>query len=375
MKCVFIDCFSNYDIRIKPIEEYLNNKGYSSYYITSNFHHVSKQYYSENRKNSIQIKVPKYAKNISLARLMSHFIFSFKAFREVKNIKPDLIYIIIPANSLVWFASRYKRHNNVKVLYDIYDLWPETFPYLSSKRLFSIPFMFWKNLRDKNIKTADFIITECNLYRSKLKNVLENTKTDTLYLAKEYKTVTNNLLLNEEEIHLCYLGSINSIIDIDKIKLIIKAINEKKQTVLHIIGDGENRKSFIDEIRQLGALVEYHGKLYEYQEKQDVFDKCHFGLNIMKDTVCVGLTMKSIDYFQAGLPIINNIKADTEQLIEEYKVGVNITDDNIAEVINNITSASLCELLDMRRNTKKMYEKIFSYEAFNKDLDRIFSQI
>lgn len=42
----------------------------------------------------------------------------------------------------------------------------------------------------------------------------------------------------------------------------------------------------------------------------------------MKDNVCVGLTMKSIDYFQHGLPIINNIQEDTTEIVKQYKVGL-----------------------------------------------------
>ena len=73
---------------------------------------------------------------------------------------------------------------------------------------------------------------------------------------------------------------------------------------LHIIGDGESKQELIDAAKAGGATVEYHGKIHDPQDKQDIFDKCHFGLNIMK-SVCVGLTMKSIDGFLS--PIINNI--------------------------------------------------------------------
>ena len=37
----------------------------------------------------------------------------------------------------------------------------------------------------------------------------------------------------------------------------------------------------------------------------------------MKQEVFVGLTMKSIDYFEAGLPIINNIHGDTWNIVKD----------------------------------------------------------
>lgn len=51
-----------------------------------------------------------------------------------------------------------------------------------------------------------------------------------------------------------------------------------------------------------------HKELYDFQRKQEVFDQCNYGFNVMKPSVVVGLTMKSLDYMCAGLPIINTIK-------------------------------------------------------------------
>ena len=45
--------------------------------------------------------------------------------------------------------------------------------------------------------------------------------------------------LSEEHINLCYLGSINNIIDMDLIVEMCKAIGQYKPVTLHIIGAGE----------------------------------------------------------------------------------------------------------------------------------------
>ena len=156
MKCVIINCFNNYnyDIRVKPIEAFLIEKGYKCEYITSDFNHVTKSRNIFNRTKSIQIKVLPYHKNLSVRRLLSHYIFARKAIQEVKHIKPDLLYVILPPNSLAWLASRYKRNNKVKLVYDIYDLWPESFPSSKVKNLLKLPFKIWSSLRDKNLSAA-----------------------------------------------------------------------------------------------------------------------------------------------------------------------------------------------------------------------------
>jgi glycosyltransferase involved in cell wall biosynthesis len=376
MKCVFVCCFDLYNLRIKPIEEFLISKGYDCYYITSDFDHIKKKKYEVERESSIQIKVPKYNKNISINRIISHFVFAREAYKEAKRLNPDLIYIILPPNSLVYYFSRFKRKNKlseVKLIFDIYDLWPESFPSKGAKTILSVPFKIWRLLRDNYISTADLVITECNLFKNALSNVLKDVNTKTLYLAKNKGCINNQAKLNDlTNLHLCYLGSINSLIDIPVIKKLIEKINYKKPVFLHIIGDGESRDKLIEEVKCTGATVKYYGKVYNSLEKEEIFNKCHFGLNIMKDSVCVGLTMKSIDYFQAGLPILNNIEADTTKIVEELKVGFNIQNDSLEEIATKVVNLNSAEVEEMRFNTSKVFNDIFSIEAHYKKLESIF---
>jgi len=103
-----------------------------------------------------------------------------------------------------------------------------------------------------------------------------------------------------------------------------------------------------------------HGAVYDDEKKQQIFDQCHFGLNIMKPTVCVGLTMKSLDYFRAQLPIINSIKGDTSTFVEEYQIGFNDYKD-YTKVIDKLTKD---DYLVMRKSVEQLYKEHFTREAF-----------
>ena len=146
-----------------------------------------------------------------------------------------------------------------------------------------------------------------------------------------------------------------------------------KKVRLHIIGDGESREEFIQNSERAGAEVLYHGKIYDAREKQAIFDQCYFGLNIMKETVSIGLTTKSIDYFNAGLPIINNIKHDTVKLVDQYGIGINITRDldNVPEIMNE--SIALNE--QRRTKVKEIFEQYFSRAAFYEQLQVLLRKI
>ncbi|AIQ76188.1 hypothetical protein [Paenibacillus odorifer] len=374
MKVVIVTCFDTYEDRIDLLHEYFCKRGDEVTIIQSDFRHFKKSKRIEEKPGYIFVNTSTYNKNLSIARLRSHYAYAKKAFELVENIKPELLYAVIPANSIAKFAGEYKKNNNdVKLVFDLVDLWPETMP-IGNMKYFP-PFTFWRLMRDNSLKFADFIITECNLYQSILKDLLKNSKKDTVYLAKKEIKIVNNSVLNEREFHLCYLGSINNIIDIQQIKKFIKALHEIKPTTLHIIGDGENRNLLIEEINSTGAVVKYHSKLYDAAEKQLIFDQCHFGLNIMKKDVCVGLTMKSIDYFQHGLPIINNIQADTAEIVELYKIGFNLTDTNIQELVYEITNIDLEQFVEMRKNTKKVFNDFFSSVAFNKKMNVVIKEL
>lgn len=373
-KVVIVNCFDTYEDRVDLIHEFFREKGYEVTVIQSDFRHFKKNYRDDSKKDFIFVKSNPYYKNLSFARLYSHYKFAGDAFKIVEKIKPDLLYTLVPPNSLAKFSALYKkRYKEIKLILDLIDLWPETMPIGKAKKF--PPFRFWGAMRDNSFKYADIVITECNLYHDVLRNVLKGIKTETLYLAKREIDVVSNPQLNDDIIHLAYLGSINNIIDITKIKEIIEAIKKVKPVTLHIIGDGERKQELIDEAEASGAVVIYHGKIYNPQEKQEIFDKCHFGLNIMKNNVCVGLTMKSIEYFQHGLPIINNIPADTANLVEKYGVGININQDiDMSELYNNMQKIIVKKKENGMDYIKHFYKEMFSTNSFKRNLEKIINK-
>ena len=373
MKVVIINCFDTYEDRVELVHEFFKENNHDVTVIQSDFRHFKKIYREESKENFIFVKSKPYYKNLSAARLFSHYIYARDAFKIVEYLKPDLLYTFIPPNSLATFAAKYKQKNKkVKLILDLIDLWPETIPIGKAKNY--PPFTLWGAMRDKSLKYADFVITECDLYQTVLRKALKGVKTETVYLAKKNIEVVSSPNLSIDEVHLAYLGSINNIIDIPKIIKIIQSIREVKPVTLHIIGDGESKEELINSAKLVGASVEWHGKVYDPQAKQDIFDRCHFGLNIMKESVCVGLTMKSIDYFQHGLPIINNIPADTTKIIENYDMGVNVNGKLNSDIIKKISEYNDKRYLGSQLNNI-LFSKMFSTQTFNEKMNRICKKL
>ena len=369
---VCISCTHHYGERVAPIQQVLQDAGYTCTYITSDFHHTSKKPHRVDLPNCIQIPTLPYQKNISVQRIVSHMRFARDAFRVVRKLNPDLLYVEVPPNSLCREAARYrKKHPHTRLILDIFDLWPESFPSNRLKKLLKLPFSVWAYVRNCGLSRADLVLTECDLFREKLQKYLQDTPTHTLYLCREKATCETPVLPEQTGMHLCYLGSINNIIDIPTISALIGEIGKHQPVTLHIIGDGESRDAFIAAVESAGGNVIFHGKIYDGAEKQAIFDQCSFGLNIMKDSVCVGLTMKSLDYFAGGLPILNTISGDTARLVAEKQMGINICRDDLAETARQATEVSPETLLRMRQNTLQTFHTLFSQEIFHEELTKL----
>ncbi len=363
MKTVIISCFDTYLERVRLLKEFYREAGDDVTVMLSNYSHREKRYITSYENVDQFVAAKKYKRNLSVARLKSHYDFSKKIYHKLIELKPDRIHCLIPANSLAKFVSKYKRENpSIFLIFDIIDLWPETMPIGNMK--YHFPFSLWKNIRDNNLSYADVIFSECQLFTEILHSYNEQLMIKTLRWAKDDTHLFDieNVKLNTD-ISLCYLGSINNIIDIDMITDLCAKINLLKSTTLHIIGTGESKQELLDKLIDKNVNFIDHGLIFDPVEKQRIFNQCQYGLNIMKDTVCVGLTMKSLDYLCAGLPIINTIKGDSERFCETNQIGLNLTTQNIDKVVEEIVSELPQDNLIKRQNANNLFIKQLSKES------------
>lgn len=109
-KRALIICHSDYyDNRIRFIEKFLVQKNCSVRILVADFDHIKKQKKTPRKENYFQIETKPYYKNISIRRIISHNDFSKKVKKTIEMLKPDLLWVMIPPNSLVENISRYKK--------------------------------------------------------------------------------------------------------------------------------------------------------------------------------------------------------------------------------------------------------------------------
>ena len=143
--------------------------------------------------------------------------------------KPELVYVEVPNNSLVKSSAKYKKINNAEIIVDVFDMWPESMPVKTKNMIVNWGFDIWRNFRNKNLKFADQIWIECDYYRELLSAQKINLPMETKYLKLKNAETSIEMKVSEEEIDLCYLGSINNIIDISLIEKIVSEFAKNKR--------------------------------------------------------------------------------------------------------------------------------------------------
>lgn len=102
-----------------------------------------------------------YKRNISVSRIINHKVIAKKFSRIAKKLdKPDLIYASFPTIDYAEEAIKYGKRNNVPVIIDIRDLWPDIFKHNLSKPLALIasPYINIMNYKTKKIMRQAFAI-------------------------------------------------------------------------------------------------------------------------------------------------------------------------------------------------------------------------
>ena len=111
MKVVIVNCFDTYEDRIDLVYDFFISRDHGVSVVQSDYRHFKKIKRTKKKKDFIFVESKPYYKNVSVARLASHYKFSKKAFQLVENLKPDLLYVVVPPNSLAKFAATYKKRH------------------------------------------------------------------------------------------------------------------------------------------------------------------------------------------------------------------------------------------------------------------------
>ena len=357
---VVISGTNHYEERNKKVIEEYKKQGKTVCYLTSDFHHIKKCQYKFEQEDTVQIHVLPYHKNISVLRLLSHFMFSCKAYRYLKKLKPEIVYTEIPNNSLAYTTAKYRKRNKCELIFDIFDMWPEALPVKTGNPILKIAFKIWGDFRNKNLKYADKIYTECNYYQEILGKEGYHMPMETKYLCQDDVDLEIETHWSEKQIDICYVGSINNIIDIPLMGEFLSRLNQKRKVYFHLIGQGESKERIKRELVKRDVNVIDYGSVYDKIELQKIFNKCSFGINFLVPDVAIGITMKSVTYLRGGVLLLNTVDGDTRKFVSERSVGINVEKQEIDKTIEKLLDLKEEQFVLYKQNARKLFLEEFT---------------
>lgn len=370
--------------RFKYLSELLSSN-YEVTLVTSDFNHYTKIHrdskkdiFYDDRFNTVFIHESGYKKNVGFKRILSHYQFAKnleKYLRENTNI-PDAIILGLPPHDSTKFISKYAKSNNVKILIDVNDLWPEAI-----ENVIHINFLYkllTNKLRKKaqnSYKMADAIVGVSNEYANHAK--LYNDKTSivhSIYIGtfisefdKGKLEFFENIEKKENEIWIVYIGTLGVSYDLETaISAYKRIVDEGHQNVkFKILGRGPQENKLIRYARDINVSVDFLGyKNYKYMAS--FLSKSDIALNVLKKKASQSIINKVGDYFSAGLPVINGTSSkEMNALIVEFNCGLNYAsedEDNLYEKMKILINDAQLRL-EMGANSRALALKKFNRES------------
>ena len=258
------------DIEAKsPIRNYmlaneLAKRGHFVTYFLSGFDHYLKK---ETIPDNSEIKINEnlklktingfgYKKNISIRRYIDHKIIA-KKFLGVakKEEKPDVILASMPSYDLAYEAAKYAKLNNVPIIIDIRDIWPDFFLSILPKglRYFAkLMILLGNNKLKFSLKKSSGIVSinEDMLFWALRKINLKKRNCDKVFYLGSPAVGAGNISRNKE-FTVIYIGSFGSNSDP---KILIQVAKKLPDVKFILIGSGglfENIKSISKDLKNV----------------------------------------------------------------------------------------------------------------------------
>lgn len=266
--------------------------------------------------------------------------FSKQLRKSLSEMHPDVIYCEVTIDFLMRELKVYKnKNNNVKLIFDVCDDF---------------------NVDQKYLNQADHILCASESCRGYIHGA------QVLYPTNGQSCLNTSPELSKEELFFCLIGNKN--IDMNFCVSFLRECSILKKCTLHILGDWKLKESFIQSVLSVGVNVVDHKELDSQSTRQEVYDQCHYGLNLMDFE---GINSESLEYMCGQIPIINSIEGDLSQFCKLWDIGKNINKHNFKQVVSIICAEDVNAQLNRREHMRNLYKTYFTKDKFFETLDEL----
>lgn len=348
--------------------------------LTSSFRHGTKAKHTPTKKDieKLGCKVtfidePGYKKNISLRRIFSTKILAKNTKKYLNQLEetPDVIYCAVPSLDIAKVAAKYAKKHDIRFIIDIQDLWPEAFQMVFNPPVFgNLLYLPFKIAANRVYKNADEICAVSKTYADRALMVNKKCKNaHIVFLGTDLDTFDKNakqhyshrLQKKPNEIWVAYCGTLGSSYDLETaIKAIAKTKNNNLQLI--VMGDGPLRERFTKLAKANNIKATFTGRI-PYERMCSLLADCDITINPIMRNAAQSVINKHADYVASGLPIISTQEnQEFRNLIDEYEIGFNCNNGDIADMASKISRLATDRQLrgKLGKNARRLAEIKFN---------------
>jgi glycosyltransferase involved in cell wall biosynthesis len=293
--------------------------------VTSDFDHSSKVK-REHRSCSpfdqvIYLEARPYYSNTSASRLISHLLFSFKSaayFRKNRR-KYDIVYATTPLNVLAWLVFTLAGAKT-KII-DVVDIWPDVLPFSPVvRKAFTPIFAVWKWFFKSAVAKADIVMVVSDVFFHEATRYAGSAASAKRFYIGHERLVS--AAAKQPIFTVAYVGNLGRLYDFDALLDVLSEGELQNRVQLFVIGKGDRQEWFINELKRRKIQYQYYDAVFDPARLAEILRSCHVGFNGYINTTAA-FSYKAATYFAAGLPIINSMTGDLQNLVTEYGLGKN----------------------------------------------------
>jgi glycosyltransferase involved in cell wall biosynthesis len=298
--------------------------------VTSDFDHSGKVKCEQRQcppfKQIIYLETRPYYSNVSVGRLISHLLFSFKAatyFRKNRD-KYGVVYATVPLNVLAWLV--FSMAGGKTKIIDVVDIWPDVLPFPTVARKVLAPiFAVWKWFFKSAVAKADKVMTVSDLFADEAATCANETASVKRFYIGQKRLQSE--APKQPLFTIAYVGNLGRLYDFDTLLDVVAEERFRDRVQLYVVGKGDREEWLLRELERRVPNYRFFGAVFEPTSLADILRSCHVGFNGYVNTTAA-FSYKATTYFAAGLPIINSMTGDMQNLVEEHGLGENYEGGN-----------------------------------------------
>lgn len=378
--------------RMGTFAKYLSENNCNVEFFNSNFNHYKKQKRSNNNEvikicDNYNINLAygmSYKKNVSIRRIINHKQTAKNIFRFMllKDKKPDIIMTSMEPLEVSHSVVKYGEKNNIPVIVDIRDLWPQIYYEVIPKKMHRFLNLYVKKCENELRYTMSNTYGIVGLSKGFLQYGFKYCNRDIrntdnifpiAYPNYDYKKYESEFdknwgkyNLDKSDFIITFLGNFGDQFDFSNIIEVSNNLTHNKKIKFVLCGTGRQ----LENIKKLTADNVIFPGWIEQEEISSLL--CYSSIGIAPYINSINYTLntpnKFGEYISASLPILVSVDGEMDRLLKENKCGYSYKDSNelearILELYKD--KALLCE---MKSNARKLYDKKFNADIVYKDL-------